>query len=121
MRAGAFLPTALLAGVPGVDLREAARTGAFTTTVLTAAVAGDLAGALETVLALAPGPALAAGLRLGAAFAVFSARATASAAFTAFLAALLRRNLLVYGLGGVLVPFVGIKAIDLLLAAAGLA
>jgi len=36
-------------------------------------------------------------------------------------AALLRRNLLVYGLGGVLVPFVGIKAIDLLIAAAGLA
>ncbi|HEY8878164.1 MAG TPA: potassium-transporting ATPase subunit KdpB [Roseateles sp.] len=30
-------------------------------------------------------------------------------------AALLRRNLLVYGLGGVIVPFVGIKAIDLLL------
>lgn len=28
--------------------------------------------------------------------------------------ALLRRNLLIYGLGGVLVPFVGIKAIDLL-------
>jgi len=30
-------------------------------------------------------------------------------------AALLQRNLLVYGLGGVLVPFAGIKAIDLLL------
>ena len=30
-------------------------------------------------------------------------------------ASLLRRNLLVYGLGGVLVPFVGIKVIDLLL------
>ncbi len=29
-------------------------------------------------------------------------------------AALLRRNLLIYGLGGILVPFVGIKAIDLL-------
>jgi len=28
-------------------------------------------------------------------------------------AALLRRNLLIYGLGGILVPFVGIKAIDL--------
>jgi K+-transporting ATPase ATPase B chain len=28
---------------------------------------------------------------------------------------LLRRNLLVYGLGGIVVPFVGIKAIDLLL------
>jgi potassium-transporting ATPase ATP-binding subunit len=32
--------------------------------------------------------------------------------------ALLRRNLLIYGLGGLLVPFVGIKLIDLLLAAA---
>jgi K+-transporting ATPase ATPase B chain len=36
-------------------------------------------------------------------------------------AALLRRNLLIYGLGGVIVPFIGIKAIDLLVAAAGLA
>jgi len=36
-------------------------------------------------------------------------------------AALLRRNLLVYGLGGLIVPFVGIKAIDILLAAVGLA
>ncbi len=36
-------------------------------------------------------------------------------------ATLLRRNLAVYGLGGLVVPFVGIKAIDLLLAAAGLA
>ena len=35
-------------------------------------------------------------------------------------AALLRRNLAVYGLGGLLVPFVGIKLIDLALAAAGL-
>jgi K+-transporting ATPase ATPase B chain len=32
-------------------------------------------------------------------------------------AALLRRNLLVYGLGGIVAPFIGIKAIDLLLAA----
>jgi K+-transporting ATPase ATPase B chain len=31
--------------------------------------------------------------------------------------ALLRRNLLIYGLGGVIVPFVGIKLIDLLLVA----
>ena len=30
-------------------------------------------------------------------------------------AMLLRRNLLVYGLGGILVPFVGIKLIDLAL------
>ena len=32
-------------------------------------------------------------------------------------AALLRRNLLVYGLGGIVAPFVGIKLIDLLLVA----
>jgi K+-transporting ATPase ATPase B chain len=36
-------------------------------------------------------------------------------------AALLRRNLLVYGLGGVIVPFFGIKAIDLILTALHLA
>lgn len=32
----------------------------------------------------------------------------------------LRRNLAIYGLGGILVPFVGIKIIDLGLAALGL-
>jgi potassium-transporting ATPase ATP-binding subunit len=36
-------------------------------------------------------------------------------------AAILRRNLLVYGAGGVMLPFIGIKAIDLILVAVGLA
>ncbi|WP_292981921.1 potassium-transporting ATPase subunit KdpB [Nitrosomonas sp.] len=36
-------------------------------------------------------------------------------------AALLRRNLLVYGIGGVIVPFIGIKFIDMLLVAIGAA
>jgi K+-transporting ATPase ATPase B chain len=36
-------------------------------------------------------------------------------------AAILRRNLLIYGVGGVLVPFVGIKILDVLLAALRLA
>ena len=36
-------------------------------------------------------------------------------------ARLLRRNLLVYGLGGIIVPFVGIKLIDLIVIAIGLA
>ncbi len=36
-------------------------------------------------------------------------------------AALLRRNLLIYGLGGLIVPFVGIKAIDIALTTFGLA
>jgi len=35
--------------------------------------------------------------------------------------ALLRRNLLIYGVGGVIIPFIGIKAIDLLLVAMHLA
>ncbi|SDG27417.1 K+-transporting ATPase ATPase B chain [Pseudomonas benzenivorans] len=35
-------------------------------------------------------------------------------------ASLLRRNLLIYGLGGIVAPFVGIKAIDVLLVALGL-
>lgn len=35
--------------------------------------------------------------------------------------ALLRSNLLVYGLGGLIVPFIGIKAIDLVLVGLGLA
>jgi K+-transporting ATPase ATPase B chain len=36
-------------------------------------------------------------------------------------AALLRRNLLIYGLGGLIAPFIGIKAIDILVAALHLA
>jgi K+-transporting ATPase ATPase B chain len=35
--------------------------------------------------------------------------------------AILRRNMLIYGIGGILLPFVGIKVIDVLLAAANLA
>jgi K+-transporting ATPase ATPase B chain len=36
-------------------------------------------------------------------------------------ASMLRRNLLIYGLGGIFVPFVGIKLIDLAVTAIGLA
>ena len=32
-------------------------------------------------------------------------------------AALLRRNLIIYGVGGLITPFIGIKAIDLLVSA----
>jgi K+-transporting ATPase ATPase B chain len=34
---------------------------------------------------------------------------------------LLQRNLLIYGLGGLVLPFIGIKGIDLLLSARGAA
>jgi K+-transporting ATPase ATPase B chain len=33
---------------------------------------------------------------------------------------MLQRNLLIYGLGGVIVPFIGIKLIDLIITALGL-
>jgi K+-transporting ATPase ATPase B chain len=36
-------------------------------------------------------------------------------------AALLRRNLWIYGVGGLIVPFIGIKLIDLLITRVGLA
>jgi K+-transporting ATPase ATPase B chain len=36
-------------------------------------------------------------------------------------AALLRRNLLIYGFGGIIIPFIGIKAIDMLITRMGLA
>ena len=36
-------------------------------------------------------------------------------------AALLRRNLWIYGVGGVIIPFIGIKAIDLIVTALNLA
>jgi K+-transporting ATPase ATPase B chain len=35
--------------------------------------------------------------------------------------ALLRRNLLIYGLGGLIVPFIGIKLIDVVLTVVGVA
>jgi K+-transporting ATPase ATPase B chain len=34
---------------------------------------------------------------------------------------ILRRNLLIYGLGGIIVPFIGIKVIDMAVSAIGLA
>ena len=36
-------------------------------------------------------------------------------------AALLRRNLWIYGVGGIIVPFIGIKLIDMLITRVGLA
>jgi len=36
-------------------------------------------------------------------------------------ARLLRRNLLIYGLGGLIAPFIGIKIVDLIVTAIGLA
>jgi potassium-transporting ATPase ATP-binding subunit len=35
-------------------------------------------------------------------------------------ASLLRRNMLIYGVGGIIAPFIGIKAVDVVLTAVGL-
>ena len=35
--------------------------------------------------------------------------------------AILKRNLLIYGVGGIIAPFLGIKIIDMILAALGIA
>jgi K+-transporting ATPase ATPase B chain len=36
-------------------------------------------------------------------------------------AAILRRNMLIYGVGGIVLPFIGIKVIDVILVTVGLA
>ncbi len=36
-------------------------------------------------------------------------------------AAVLRRNIFIYGVGGVIIPFIGIKIIDVIITAVGLA
>jgi hypothetical protein len=36
-------------------------------------------------------------------------------------ASLLRRNLFIYGLGGIIIPFIGIKLVDVIIVALGLA
>jgi potassium-transporting ATPase ATP-binding subunit len=36
-------------------------------------------------------------------------------------AALLRRNLVIYGVGGIIVPFIGIKLIDMVITSIGMA
>ena len=43
----------------------------------------------------------------------------AAAMIRTIAAAVLRRNLTIYGLGGIVAPFVGIKLIDLLVTALG--
>ena len=49
-----------------------------------------------------------------------SSRAARGALCAGHAAALLRRNLLVYGLGGLIAPFIGIKAVDLAITGLGL-
>ena len=58
-------------------------------------------------------------VRAGARYAALQPRGAGADAVVAPAVAKAVRNLVVYGLGGVIVPFVGIKAIDLMLVAIG--
>ncbi|MCW2640954.1 MAG: copA, partial [Dactylosporangium sp.] len=86
------IPAMFAAVYPGLDKLNIMRLHSPTSAILSAVIFNAL-----VIVALIP-------------LALRGVRYTPSSA-----AAMLRRNLLVYGLGGVIVPFVGIKIIDLLI------
>ncbi|MFD6100247.1 potassium-transporting ATPase subunit KdpB [Nocardiopsis flavescens] len=92
----AILPAMFAASLPGLERMNVMGLASAESAILSAVVFNAL-----VIVALVP-----LALR-GVAFRPLSA------------AALLRRNLLVYGLGGLVAPFVGIKLIDLLISALG--
>jgi K+-transporting ATPase ATPase B chain len=92
----AIIPAAFAATYPALDALNVMRLASPQSAILSAVIFNALIIVLLVPLALR-------GVRTRAASA----------------AVLLRRNLLVYGLGGLLVPFIGIKLIDVLLALLG--
>jgi K+-transporting ATPase ATPase B chain len=87
----AILPALFLAAYPGLGVLDVMGLGSPQSAILSAVIFNAL-----VIVALIP-------------IALKGVRYTPASA-----SALLRRNLLVYGLGGLVVPFIGIKAIDLL-------
>jgi K+-transporting ATPase ATPase B chain len=94
----AIIPAALVATYPALDALNVMRLASPESAILSAVIFNALVIVFLVPLALR-------GVKTRAASAP----------------ALLRRNLLIYGLGGVAVPFVGIKLIDMLLTLLGLA
>jgi K+-transporting ATPase ATPase B chain len=88
----AIIPAMFAAVYPGLDRLNIMRLHSPTSAILSAVIFNAL-----VIVALIP-------------LALRGVRYTPSSA-----AAMLRRNLLVYGLGGIIAPFVGIKLIDLLI------
>jgi len=93
----AILPAMFVARYPDLDTVNVMRLGSANSAILSAVIFNAL-----IIVALLP-------------LALRGVRYTPSSA-----SALLRRNLLVYGLGGVIAPFVGIKLIDLIATALGM-
>jgi K+-transporting ATPase ATPase B chain len=94
----AIIPAAFATTYPALDALNLMRLGSPESAILAAVIFNALIIVVLVPLALK-------GLRTRAASA----------------AALLRRNMLIYGLGGIVVPFVGIKLIDMLLVSLGVA
>jgi K+-transporting ATPase ATPase B chain len=94
----AIIPAAFAATYPALDALNVMRLGSPETAILSAVIFNAIVIVFLVPLALR-------GVKT---------RATSAAM-------LLRRNLLVYGLGGLIVPFIGIKLIDLLLTTTGMA
>ena len=94
----AIIPAAFVATYPALDALNIMRLGTPQSAILSAVIFNALVIPMLVPLAL------------------WGVKTRATSA-----QALLRRNLLIYGLGGVIVPFVGIKVIDLLLSAPGAA
>src|SRR4051794_11098813 len=86
------------------------------------AIGGDLLGSLNVMRLTSPESAILSAVIFNALIIValipLALRGVAYRPVGA--AALLRRNLLIYGLGGLIAPFIGIKLIDILLTAIGL-
>jgi K+-transporting ATPase ATPase B chain len=94
----AIVPAAFLATYPELGALDVMRLGSPTSAILSAVIFNAL-----IIVALIP----------------LALRGVAYRPRTA--AEVLRRNVLIYGVGGLIVPFVGIKAIDLLLSLFGIA
>ncbi len=92
----AIIPAMFASAIPALDQLNLMRLGSPRSAILSAVIFNAL-----VIVALVP-------------LALKGVKFRAEAA-----AGVLRRNLLVYGLGGVILPFIGIKAIDLILTALG--
>jgi K+-transporting ATPase ATPase B chain len=93
----AILPALFVTAYPALDALNVMRLGSPASAILSAVIFNAL-----IIIALIP-------------LALRGVTYTPSSA-----ASLLRRNLLVYGVGGLIVPFLGIKAIDMIVNAAGI-
>ena len=86
-----------------------------------AALVEEMQGRVQEILKLPYARGVLEGPQILATRAGYKALGKDPARYRGSAEALLRRNLLIYGAGGVIVPFIGIKIIDVVITAIGLA